>query len=162
MKALIVYASWFGHNRALATMIAAELRERDAEVACAPAWRVRAGQVAGYDLLVLGTYTHVGRASRRLRALCEQIPQRQLQRMSVAIVGTQVALAAQPRHPGGVDDLEACLAERDCDLTVPPLRIELPGRATVRPSLGIGPAERELVRQFVADLWEECVAAPLM
>jgi menaquinone-dependent protoporphyrinogen IX oxidase len=70
MKALIVYASWFGRNRSIARLIASELERRGVHADCVPVAKVTAHDLVGYDLLVLGTYTHAGHASARLRTLC--------------------------------------------------------------------------------------------
>jgi menaquinone-dependent protoporphyrinogen IX oxidase len=127
MRVLIVYASWFGHNRSIAKLIATELEQRGATVVCAPVTKVSSQEIVGYDLLVLGTYTHAGRASRRLRVLCETIASRRFERVAVAIFGTQIS-QEQPSADRicGVDDLEACLTGRGCELALAPLRIELP------------------------------------
>jgi flavodoxin len=160
MKALIVYSSWLGHNRAIARLLAGELSRRGLDVACAPAQHVRPSDLADYDLLVLGTYTHKGHTSRRLRALCRAIPLRQLERMEVAVFGTHMAWP-EP-HPAGVDELTACLAERGCELAAAPLRIELPSRAAYRPARGWTAAEGTRVVAFADELWEATVPEPIL
>ena len=162
MKALIVYSSWFGHNRAIAGLLAGELRRHGVTVACKPVKDVLNSEIGGYDMLVLGTYTHHGRASHGLRLLIEGTLTRQLQRMSIAAFGTQVFDSPAYHHPGGVDDLELALAARGCDLAVPPLRIGLRGLARFAPWLGIGKHERAAIRAFAADLWDASVPAALI
>jgi flavodoxin len=162
MKALIVYASWFGHNRSIARQIAAELAERDVIAATIPITKVSAHDLSEYDLLVLGTYTHAGRASRRMRALCETIPQRLFDHLAVALFGTHIVQNQQPGSPSGVDDLEACLLERGCDLALAPLRIELPADRAFRSSKAVGAADLRRVKEFAADLWEASVPAPMI
>ncbi|HEU5103351.1 MAG TPA: flavodoxin domain-containing protein [Roseiflexaceae bacterium] len=163
MRALIVYASWFGHNRTIARLIAAELAERDVIADCIPISKVSAHDLAEYDLLVLGTYTHLGRASGRMRAFCEAIPLRLLDRVTVALFGTQV-VQDQPHLGGtsGVDDLESRLLSRGCELALAPLRIELPADRALLSSKELGPADLRVVKEFAADLWEVSVAAPLI
>ena len=96
MKALIVYASWFGHNRSIARQIAADLSDNDVIVDCIPVTKVSAHDLAEYNLLVLGTYTHAGQASRRMRALCETIPLR----IDTAVdAATYTPSPAQPHRP---------------------------------------------------------------
>src|SRR3954468_7698377 len=124
MKVLIVYASWFGHNRSIARLIAANLIQRGLGVTCTPANRVSRYNLGEYDLLVLGTYTHLGRAGRRLRELCATIPQRRFEHLAVALFGTQVTQPQQADGSSGVDELEACLLQRACELALPPLHIE--------------------------------------
>jgi flavodoxin len=162
MKALIVYASWFGHNRLIARQISAELAERDVTADCIPITKVSAHDLAAYNLLVLGTYTHAGRASRRMRKLCETTPLRLFDHLAVALFGTHVAQNQQPGGPSGVDELETCLLGRGCDLAQPPLRIELPAGRAFRSSKALGPADLRRVKEFAADLWEASVPAPMI
>src|SRR5689334_7758634 len=154
MKALIAYASWFGHNRAIAKALAKELTMPGVEVVCAPASRVSAEALADVDLLVLGTYTHVGRANARLRRLCEHLPHRQLDRTEIAVFGTQLPGPPDQGPRGGVDELAALLEERGCDIALPPLRIGLRGAARVLPWMGIGAEERREIKAFAAGLLE--------
>lgn len=162
MKTLIVYASWFGHNRAVARAIALELARCGVSVSCRPASRVTKDDIAGYDLLVLGTYTHAGRASRRLHALCEAIPHRLFGRLEVAIFGTQSPQELGDRRPSGVSELTTALAERGVDLALEPLTIGLRRPAAFLPWRGIGAAERRQIKEYVADLWEASVPEPIL
>ena len=162
MKALIVYTSWFGPNRTVARLIAAELTHAGLVVDCAPATRVSPYDLDGYDLLVLGANTHAGRASERLRSLCAAIPLRQLDRLEIALFGTRNARKGPRRQPCGVDELKPCLAERGCELALPPLVIELQGAAALLPWRGIGATERTMIAEFAADLWEASVPEPMI
>ncbi len=162
MKILIVYASWFGHNRTIARLIATKLTQCGLDVTCTPVARVSRYDLAEYDLLVLGTYTHVGRASRRLRTLCATIPQRRLDHLAVALFGTQIAQPQPADGSSGVDELEACLLRRGCELVLAPLHIELPARAAVSFKQGLDPAALRRIKEFAADLWEAGVPAPMI
>jgi len=163
MKALIVYASWFGHNRAVARALAAELTNRGMQVVCTPASHVTASDVGEFDLLVLGTYTHAGKASPELHALCEAIPLHQFERAAVALFGTQMLSTKQAGMPGGVDELQTCLTERGCELAVEPLRFGLRGAAAAfLPLPWLGADERHQIAEFAAELWEASVPAPLV
>jgi flavodoxin len=161
MKALIAYASWFGHNRAIAKALAQELANQRVAVICAPVSKITVEDVVGLDLLVLGTYTHSGHANRRLRRLCDAIPHRRLEHLAIAIFGTQSSEVQQASESSGVDDLEAHLKERGIGIVAPPLRINLPGIAALLPWRGIGEAERRRIRMFARDLLEACVPEPL-
>jgi flavodoxin len=161
MRVLIAYASWFGHNRTIATTLAQELERQGATVICAPASRIKVEEVVGLDLLVLGTYTHVGHANRHLLQLCDAIPRRRFEHMAVGVFGTQIAELVQANQPGGVDDLVAHLEERGFDIVIPPLRIGLRGAATILPGKGIGATERSQIQAFARDLLEASVPAPL-
>ena len=162
MKALLVYASWFGHNRSIARIIAAELARRGFAVTCTPAGRTSRYDLAEFDLLVLGTYTHVGRASPRLRALCAAIPQRRFEHVAVALFGTQVTQPQQADGYSGVDELEACLLQRGCELALAPLHIELPARAAFSFKQGLDHDAIERIKEFAADLWEAGVPEPMI
>ena len=162
MRVLLVYASWFGHNRSIAQVIAAELAQRGLSVTSTPASQISRYDLAEYDLLVLGTYTHVGRASRRLRALCAAIPQRRLDHLSVALYGTHVTQPQPADGYSGVDELAACLLRRGCELALAPLHIELPARAAVSFKPALDPAAIRRIKEFAADLWEAAVPAPMI
>jgi len=162
MKALIVYSSWFGSSHTVARLIAAELARRKLIVVCAPAARIAPDALDGYDLLVLGTNTHAGRASKRLCATCAAIPLRQLDRLEIALFGTRIAGKQPRRQRIGVDELKACLAKRGCELAIPPLMIELQGAAAFLPWPGIGATERAMIAEFAADLWEASVPEPMI
>jgi len=161
MRVLIAYASWFGHNRTIAKALARELERQRAIVICAPISRIRVEEVVGLDLLVLGTYTHSGRANAHLLRLCDAIPRRRLEQMAVGVFGTQVAEPAHANQPGGVDELVAHLEARGFDIVTPPLRIGLQGAATILPGAGIGAWERGQIQAFARDLLEASVPAPL-
>jgi flavodoxin len=161
MRALIVYASWLGHNRAIARMIGTKLARGGFEVTGAPAARVDAQSVGNYDLLVLGTYTHGGRASQRVRALCEAIPLRLFERVEVAVFGTQMIETQQRNLPGGPQELEASLAARGVELALPPLVVGLRRGTAFLPGLGIGAEERRRIAAFADELWEASVPEPM-
>jgi flavodoxin len=161
MKALIVYASWFGHNRAIARALAAALAFRGFDVHGAPVTKVGADDVAGYDVLILGTFTHGGRASDRLREFCEAIPLRVFDRVAVAIFGTQMLETQQEGLPSGAHELETALAERGVELALPPLVIALPSVAAFRRISALGTDDRRRVEDFTDELWEASVPAPI-
>lgn len=161
MKILIVYASWFGHNRTIAKALAQELTSPGRTVICAPASRVSVNDMSGIDMLVLGTYTHAGRANRRLRNLCDAIPIRWLNRIAVATFGTQLSDTRQQGYPGGVEELVARLEARGCEMVVPPLAITLPANMASFGGRGIGEEERRRIKEFAADLLEATVVVPL-
>jgi menaquinone-dependent protoporphyrinogen IX oxidase len=162
MNVLIVYASWFGHNRSIAKLIAAQLARSGMQVTCVSAGRAGSYDLADYDMVVLGTNTHDGRAHRRLRALCESIPRHQFERQTIALFGTQLAQPAGQRGYSGADELAASLAARGCELALPPLHIQLPGAATFLPWPGLSAADRRQVKEYAAELWEAGVPEPFI
>ncbi len=76
MRTLIVYASWFGHNRSIASISADRLSSHASRVICAPVAAVTAGDTIGCDLLALRSFTRVYHASRRMRHLVKTILER--------------------------------------------------------------------------------------
>src|SRR5262245_40699829 len=161
MKALITYASWLGHNQAIAKALARELANEGVAVVCAPVSTIKIEEIMGIDLLVLGTYTHGGHTSGRLLRLCDSIPRRRLEHTAIAVFGTQMAETLQANQLGGVDDLVAHLEARGFDIVVPPLRFGLPGTTAFLPNRGIAEQESDAIRAFARDLLEACVPAPL-
>ena len=162
MNAIITYASWFGHNRAIAEMLTQEFATLGISVACVPAYRVKPRDVEGRDLLVLGTYTHGGHASKKLRRLCDSIPQKQLERMAVAVFGTHVPEGTDSDVPDGISDLVTHLSERGCELVLPPLRISLSREAALHRSGSLDESVQRQVWEFAGDLHDACVATPLI
>jgi menaquinone-dependent protoporphyrinogen IX oxidase len=162
MKAVIAYASWFGHNQAIAKALARELSSHGVAVTCAPVSAIKVDDLADLDLLVLGTYTHAGHANGRLIRLCDAIPRRRLEHMAVAIFGAQRAEDLRIDEPGGVDDLVRHLEARGFEIAVPPLRIGLQGAAALLPGYTIEGEDYLLVKKFARDLLEACVPAPFV
>jgi flavorubredoxin len=160
MKALLTYASWFGHTQAIAKALARELANYGVAVICAPASAITVDDVADMDLLVLGTYSHAGHANGRLLRLCDAIPRQRLDDMAVAVFGTQNATALEAEEPGSVDDLVGHLEAHGYDIVLPPLRIGLPGAAALLPQQAVKEVEHSLIRAFARDLLEACVPAP--
>jgi flavodoxin len=138
------------------------LTNRGMKVVCLPDSRVTVNDVGEVDLLVLGTYTHAAKASPRLRALCEALPPHQLEHTAVALFGTQMQPIQQAGTPSGVDELRACLVERGCELAVEPLRFSLTGAGAFLPLPWLGADERQQIAEFVNELWEASVPAPLL
>jgi flavodoxin len=147
MRVLIVYASWFGHNREVARIIADRLSPYASHVICAPVTSVTASDTIGCDLLVLGSFTHAHHASWRMRHLVETIPERRLKRMAIAVFGTQTV----DERPSGIDDLVKALAERGAQVVVPPLRVILPAPDFV-PWSKVTSAERAKIDAFAQEL----------
>lgn len=147
MRALIVYASWFGHNRTIAKRIANDLTQRGMQVICAPITRITASDTIGCDLLVLGSFSHAHHASWRMRHLIETIPERRIKRMAITVFGTQTL----DERPSGIDDLIAGLNTRGVRLAVPPLRIILPA-PDFAPWSQIAAEEQDKITQFVQSL----------
>ncbi|MCS6840910.1 MAG: hypothetical protein NZ699_08315 [Roseiflexus sp.] len=147
MRVLIVYASWFGHNREVARVIADRLSPYASHVICAPVTSVTASDTIGCDLLVLGSFTHAHHASWRMRHLVETIPERRFKRMAIAVFGTQTV----NERPSSIDDLVSLLAKRGARLVVPPLRVILSAPDFV-PWSSITSAERAKIDAFAQSL----------
>jgi menaquinone-dependent protoporphyrinogen IX oxidase len=162
MKALITYASWFGHTRTVARALSAELTRHGFFTACAPISRVRPADTMGFDLLVLGTYTHLNHACRRMCTFCQTIPQHRISRLPIAIFGTQAAHARRDGGPCGIDELVRCLAAREAEPVVPPLRINVRDNEVFHLTSLIGPQDQRDIQDFAATLWETLVPEPVL
>lgn len=162
MKALITYASWFGHTRTVARALATELTRHGFFTACAPIARVRPADTMGFDLLVLGTYTHLNHASRRMCTFCQAIPQHRISRLPIAIFGTQAAHTRREGGPCGIDELVRCLAAREAEPAIPPLRISVRDNEVFRLTSLIGPQDQRDIQDFAAALWETLVPEPAL
>ena len=53
-------------------------------------------------------------------------------------------------------------AAAGCEPALAPLHIELPARAAVSFKRELDPAALRRIKEFAADLWEECVPAPMI
>lgn len=157
MKALIVYASWFGHNRTIARALADELAHRRVTVVCAPVSRITTSDIIGYDIVVFGTYTHAHHASGQMRKLCESIPIRRLERMAIGVFGT----GRPGEQPGGVDDLAACIEGRGCTLATSPLRLTL-SAPDFMPWAQFEADTHRTIEEFAARLEDAVVPASLV
>lgn len=162
MKALITYASWFGHTRTVARALSAELSRAGFFSACVPITRARPADTMGFDLLVLGTYTHLHHASRRMEDFCRAIPQHRIERMPIAIFGTQAAQTLREGAPCGIDEVLRCLAQRGAAPVIPPLRIVLRDNEAHRLTSRIGPQDQRDIQDFAATLWENLVPEPVL
>jgi len=153
MRALIVYASWFGHTRLMARALAEELEAHGISVVATPVDKIDPGEVLGYTIMLLGTHSHVGHAPRQLRDLCEAIPHRRLCRMAIGVFGTK----DRADQPGGQEELADCLQERGCPPVLPPFWIERTGSAMILPEQQLSDSERDEARKFAAELAEICL-----
>jgi flavodoxin len=122
MRAMVIYASWLGHNRVVAERIAAQLKARGITTVCAPVNEIAPAELLGCDLLALGSYTHGHHASRQLHELLAATPPVRLQRAAVGVFGV--------RNPDGeadgIDELTLHLEQLGAMPVVQPLRINLP------------------------------------
>ncbi|MBU6334772.1 MAG: flavodoxin domain-containing protein [Chloroflexi bacterium] len=122
MRAMVIYASWFGHNRAIAQQIAAQLEAHGVTTVCAPVSEIAPAELLGCDLLVLGSYTHGHHASRPLHDLLAATPPVRLQRAVVGVFGVR----SPDGEADGIDELTLHLEQLGVAAAVRPLRINLP------------------------------------
>lgn len=156
MRALIVYTSWFGHTRLIANALTEELEGHGYTVVCAPIEKVEPSEVFGYSMLLIGSHTHTGHASRKLVDFVEAIPLRRLNRMAVGIFGT----TDRPGEESGLDNLIHSLDARGCEIAQPPLRFPRFGGAAILPERELDTTDRARIREFAAEMAE--VTAPTM
>lgn len=162
MKALIVYTSWLSSTRVVAKLLAAKLAQPDLLVRYAPAARIAPDDLADYDLLVLGADVRMSHANKRLRSLCTALPRHRLGRLEVALFGVRPA-EWPPRHRhSAFGELQACLADRGCELALPALELELQPVKALLPWVGLGKPERAKVAEFAVDLWAASMPEPMI
>jgi flavorubredoxin len=153
MRALIVYASWFGHNRAVAQRVARSFEERHITTVCAPISQIAASDVIGCDILVLGSYTHTRHASKGIRELIENIPLHRLQRMAIGLFGVR----SPDGDADGIDELTRTLEEAGISPAVAPLRINLRMPDYI-PQRWLEPEIEERIAEFADELLEAAAA----
>ncbi|HMO58833.1 MAG TPA: hypothetical protein PKA05_01955 [Roseiflexaceae bacterium] len=154
MRALVVYASWFGHNRTVARRIAQELEAHQYTTVCAPISQITPADLIGCDLLVLGSYTHTSHASKNLHALIDNTPLVRLQRMEIGLFGVRTPNGSTD----GIDELMLHLAQLDLEPAVAPLRINLRAPDFL-PQTWLGPEVEERIVAFADELAEVGIAA---
>lgn len=152
MKAMIVFASRFGHTRTIAKTIARELARRNVTVACVPVASVKEVDLIGFDMMVVGTDTRAGRASPLVRHLCDTISFRRLSTLTVAVFGTQTAASYARHESSGADDLIAHLADRGCTPVVAPLVVRLEKLQAYLPWRRIDSTLRQRIAAFADEL----------
>jgi flavodoxin len=86
MKKLVVYDSLYGNTGLIATAIG---RGLPGEVKVQRAGGTSPDELAGVDLLIVGTPTHGGRPTEALQALLDKIPADGLQGVSIAAFDTR-------------------------------------------------------------------------
>ncbi len=89
MKALVVYDSFFGNTEKIAQAIAAALGSPP-DVTVLRVGNVKAEQLAGLDLLLVGSPTRGSQPSPAVRDLIKSIPVRGLQGVKVAAFDTRM------------------------------------------------------------------------
>lgn len=122
MRAVIIYASWFGHHRVVAQQITAQLEARGITVVCAPVSEIAPAELLGCDMLVLGSYTHGHHASRQIHDLLAATPPVRLQRAAVGVFGVR----SPDGEADGIDELTLHLEQLGVAPAVRSLRINLP------------------------------------
>jgi flavorubredoxin len=152
MRALILYTSWFGQTRLIARALSEELKAHGITVVVASVAQFEPREVSGFAMMLLGTHTHTGQASRQLRDLCQAIPHHRLRRMAIGLFGT----SSRPNQPESLRDLAHCLAERGCPPALPPLQIKRNSSDVEVGAPELTEAEMYELRAYVAELVEMC------
>lgn len=150
MRALVVYTSWFGHTRLIANALAEELEGHGLQVVCAPIDKIEPSEVIGFGLMLIGSHTHTGHASRRLVDFVEAIPIRRLSKMLVGVFGTTDRADDLDHHT----ELVTALAERGCEPVQPTLTFIRAGGSAILPERELDPADRARIREYAAEMAE--------
>jgi flavodoxin len=91
MKALVVYDSYFGNTEKVAQAIGQALGSQD-EVEVRRASDVQPQQLAGLDVLVVGSPTRAFQATQGVKRLLRRIPARSLKGVRTAAFDTRVSI----------------------------------------------------------------------
>src|SRR5579859_728548 len=86
MKALVIYDSMYGNTEKIAQAIANGLT---GEVKVVPVGTMNASEVRSFDLLIVGSPVHGGRATPAIDAFLKQLPAHSLEGKSVAAFDTR-------------------------------------------------------------------------
>jgi flavodoxin I len=86
MKAFIIYDSWYGNTEKIAQAIGDGLT---GEVKVVRVGAVKPSELKTYDLLIVGSPVHGGRATPELDAFLKQLPANSLEGISVAAFDTR-------------------------------------------------------------------------
>ena len=86
MKALVIYDSVYGNTQKIAQAIGDSLT---GEVKVVPVGDINASEVRSFDLLVVGSPVHGGRATPAIDAFLKQLPPHSLEGKSVAAFDTR-------------------------------------------------------------------------
>lgn len=86
MKALVIYDSVYGNTEKIARAIADGLT---GEVKVVPVGTMNASEVRSFDLLIVGSPVHGGRATPAIDAFLKQLPAHSLEGKSVAAFDTR-------------------------------------------------------------------------
>jgi flavodoxin len=98
MRMRLIYDSQYGNTEKVAMAIA-KVMQAHGEVTIARVGDVEPGQLAGLDLLVIGSPTHQFRASETMRAFLQSIPKDGLRGVKAATFDTRLTQAFLDKHP---------------------------------------------------------------
>jgi flavodoxin len=140
----------------MARALTEELSGHGFTVVCVPNDKLEPAEVLGFNLLLLGSHSHIPQASQSLIEFTEQIPHRRLSRMAIGVFGTGTG-----NSPDNLDQIAHALNERGCQLAQPPLRIIRHGSAAVLPDQALEPIEIDQIRRFATELVEALSPMPL-
>jgi flavodoxin I len=90
MKALVVFDSFFGNTEKIAHAIGTELGLSDADII--KAGKVRAEQIAGLDLLIVGSPTRAFQASDDIKSFIKSLSPGSLSKTKVAAFDTRIEI----------------------------------------------------------------------
>jgi flavodoxin len=136
MKTVVVFDSTYGNTEKVARRIAEAL---PGTVKVLNVGEARPQALSGADVLVLGSPTIGGRATKRMQEFLEEIPRNIAARMSLAAFDTRISMKFAHIFGYAAARMAEALSQKGCALKRPPEGFIVKGR--------IGPlAEGELER----------------
>jgi flavodoxin len=91
-KAIIIYESRYGNTRQVAEQIAEGMRQiRGTEVTLAEVEQVDLNDVVNFDAILIGTPNHMGRPTRGIRRLIDNLDKLKLDNKKVAVFDTYLS-----------------------------------------------------------------------
>jgi flavodoxin len=73
MKAIVLYHSLYGNTRSVAESLAEGLRKAGIDTDCSSITEVEKSQIVTYDLIAIGSPTHILRPSKEMKAFLKEL-----------------------------------------------------------------------------------------
>lgn len=124
MRVLVVYHGWFGNTGKAAAAIAEGLRQSgEVEVECKNVKETRAEEAVSSDLVVLGSATHAGSMTGKMRRFIKQLKKFEVKHKKAAAFDTRFANVKK----GALGKIEKILEDMGVKVVVPGLSVIVSG-----------------------------------
>jgi menaquinone-dependent protoporphyrinogen IX oxidase len=123
MKVLVLYDSKYGNTRKVAEAISEGLNKKGQSSDCVSVAEVNIDDVKNYGAFVLGSPTHVGSATRKLKKVFKAFPDKGISKAQIAFFDTRMP----KENNGAVKKLETMAQKMGYNVIAPGLIIEVTG-----------------------------------